>query len=446
MIYTALLDSVDQYLIMKKWAILDVRFKILFIYLTHFYKLKFVNVALEKITSKFFDAYNNLGFYANGKSTFLASFFTFLKEELAPFGKLKSNDIFESVFLEAIRKIVFLFLKFLIEIFNHEKFDMPILNVNYLLSEFCTFGKQLKVFSAHFWKSYGLDKVIFEWCTGSSYFNLLAERICQILFDKLVNYVRPVIASEIKNNVSNSLDLSRVMGAIKAKQANFGDLHATYAMKLETLKYDICLEELTKHYTQKGDHCSETQIAKTKDNFVAYMKDVESPKLDDQIVYIEQLAVFFTKPDAFKCQNALSVIQQLLSFKLSKQTLLQLIKTKTLVKNKTVKEQLASTVNLHFERFKQFMDRQMLRQKAYRKLRTFMLCMIFLIKLKRRKIEIDKRKISKINKQNGIIGIFDNEPINLDLINTKINIAVKFQIVNRYYMRSKFKGFSFNDV
>ena len=90
---------------MKRWSIYDARFTILFTYLTHFYKLKLIAIAAEKMNTNFLDCYNSPQFYGQGRCNIVESFFKFAKAEFWLLDRIKTSDVFEAVYFESVRRI-----------------------------------------------------------------------------------------------------------------------------------------------------------------------------------------------------------------------------------------------------------------------------------------------------------------------------------------------------
>lgn len=441
-IYQTLLDSVSQYNVMKKWSIVDARFSSLFVYLLHFYKLKFVGVVTDKAALKFLNAYGSAELYY-GECSLLRSFFAFVEKELAPFQKMRNSSEFEPVFYEVVRKVLLLFLVQLLELIKHPKFELKVGQVCLLMNEFAHFDKLAKAFLVRVNKKYGFDRRAFEWCVGLRNLQKLADDSIALLMARLVDHLRPEILAPIKSAKLAELSLDAIMQRVAAKQAEIGQVDAALLGKFETRKYDVCLEELTKRLTLKTESDVETQLQRLCDNFVAHMRGVAAAPLDDHILYIEQLTAFFVSTTFLKCQASLSIIQKLLSFKLSKKTLLELIRRKRNAKGAT-QDELTDAINHHFERFKQFADLQAFHKKATKKLVTFVYTLIFVMRFKtasRRKRSIGKTP------QAAAAGVkFANEPIADECLNVKGSAPVRFQLLLNHALRTKFKNYSMADM
>lgn len=440
-----MLDSISHFEVMKKWSIHDARYTVLFTYLTHFYKFKLISVIGEKMNSTFLDQYNSEHFYADGKSSLISSFIQFFKNELKTLEKLKKNAIFEALLLETIRRILFMFFIQLHGISKHENFDLHVLHSNYLISELLEFNKQWTYISKYIQNNFGFELHKVDIYVRITYIKQIIEEIITTLLYRLIEYIKPDLQNTIKNCSFKELDLSNICASIKSKEEEMGILHNKIYERYQIFKYDLILELIT---TQSLPKCSlniSCHIEEIKNNFVSHMKEVQKAKLDDQIVYMENLSCFFTSSTFFKYQMALASIQRLLTFELSKQNLADLIKIKNYSDKKKNKEKLLEMVKIHFQKHKQLNERLQCRQKANKILVICMTCLKFIIRMKLNlKYYLMNRK--KRSTHRNTTTTFLNENINFDLVNTKKNIPVKFQIINKFYMQSKFKNFTLNNA
>lgn len=431
---------------MRKWSILDVRYTILFTYLTHFYKLKFNSILFEKINSMFLDQYNSPTFYQNNCCKFIDSFFKFFKTEIKTLEKLKKNDIFEAVLLESVRRNLFIFFKQLLEITKHENFDLPIKHCNYLLTELLTFRKQWKPVLNTINKSFYFDLNIIEIHARITVVEKIIEETITVLLNKIINFLKPSILEPISRTKLVDIIINKVFVSIEDKKKEVGEISPKLVARYETMLYDVVLDILTKKIASKSEGQVEPIIEKLRDEFTKCISSGESVNIADQIVYMEQLTLFFTSDNPLKCQNALCSIEGLLSFKISKQQMLDLINKKRYQEKNKFGPSLEKMVNAHFTRYKLFNDRQEIRKKTSKKLRTFLNCIIFIVRFKTGKRDKKNRNPSVKKSDRTTSFVFINDTIDFNTIYTKKNVPVKFHIIDKVYMKSKFKGYALTDV
>jgi len=399
------------------------------------------------MNSKFLDFINDEKFYQNHKSSFLESFFTFLGNELKVMTGIQLNDIFAPMFYEIIHKVVLMFLVQIQELIKDEKFEMPILYLNLLLNDFLSFKNIWKSFSKKLIKAFMFEADGFNWCTRYPHFVEISVMISEILLNKLIDYIKEVIKTYIYSTRLDKINFKYLCDQIEKKQQDFGLLATDFSSQFETKKHDIILETLTNKIAAKKESnvCDHIDIA--RDNFISYLKAKSKLNLDDQVVYIEQLASFYSNNENFKCQNALSIIQKLLSFKLSKQTLVSLIETKKNSKNKILIDFLNESINSHFEKSKEFEKTIEFHKKCTKKLTVAINCLKIISKFKLLKFRSDYyKKMSSTGLKENAIQVYVNSHVNFDIPELKKGISVRFQIVNRHYLRTKFKGYDFNEV
>lgn len=427
---------------MKRWSIYDARFTILFTYLTHFYKVKLIAIATEKINSEFLDNYDSPQFYEQGSCTIIESFFKFAKGEFALLANLKNSDIFEAVYYETVRRIMFLFFKHFYEVIKHPKFEMPVTHMNWLISEFLNFPKYWKSFSKPAVKTYGFTQRIFDWCVRLPALEKLVEDSITLLVNKLVDQIATKLQTATANERFDGFSIANLLSKVANKEKEFGELPAKVVSCFEIAKYDIILESITKKIIAKSESNIETHLEAVRDDIVSHMAGHKNTKLDDQVVYIEQLTTFMISLDVCKCQNALSAIQNLLSFKFTKPMLMSLIQCKNYGKDKILEDRLKMTVSQHFDHFKQFQEKRDFHKKANKKLVTFINAIIFLIRYKTKQF-VAKRKqpVVSADSQNNT-RLFINEFIDEGAINNIKSANVKFQIVTKAYIKTTFKNYT----
>lgn len=411
----------------------------MFTYLAHFYKLKFVTVTIEKLTHKFLNAYSDAQYYQDDRSVFLKSFFDFVSTELQVYKKINGINIFEPVFYETVHKVLLFFLRQLLGIVQHEKFDMPVLYINLLMNELSSFTKQWKSFARRQIKAYGFEEYTFNIFVRFSYLRRIVNDICDSLMKRILNYIDPVIFRHVQDINLQQPDFKDLFKALKEEEGEIGAMNPELSLKFETLEHDLVLETLTKRIISKSEADPAEYIHRLNENFALYVEQRGSRRLDDQIIYLQQLSVFFTDSSSFRCQNALAVIQQLLSFKLSKQTLLQLIEKKQYPTPKNFKAKLQRVVTEHFEDYQKFADRLEFHRKARKKLVVFMNCIIFIVKFKlkqsRRGLLRQRTGLDVEQKQYKYM----NQPIELDYNELRSGVPVKFQIMSPDYLKQKYK-------
>lgn len=444
-IYDILQDSIAHVVVMRKWSIVDARFTTLFTYLTHAYKLRFFANMADRITTGFIDAYNSPQFYVNGTCTLIDSFTKFLAAELKTLEKLKKNDIFESMYLEIVRRALFLFFRQLLDTVKHDSFSMDVGLVNQLVNELADCGKQLRSVLLGIHKSFGYPMAVIEAHTRIAYIESVIDEIVQMLLLKLLVFVRPVIFNSVNRTSLADFSMKKICSSITAAEVSIKCVHAKIKPRYTVGKYDIILEALTQKLIDESARDIKENIEAVKNGIVSHLKAIASTKLEDQIVYIEQLSSFFTSNDKFKCQIALSCIQKLLTTKLSKKTLLDLIQKKKYSSGANLRGKLECMVSQHFTDVKKFNKRQESKRKANKKLVTIMNAILFVIRfkaLKRSKLSGDKT----LRRRTRAGCSFLNQSIDLEAIFGKIPTAVKFQVVSKPFMRMRFKGYTISDV
>lgn len=159
--------------------------------------------------------------------------------------------------------------------------------------------------------------------------------------------------------------------------------------------------------------------------------------LDDHILYLNQLVSFFNNTSFHKCQTSLAVIQQLLSFKLSKSIMLQLVNQKTNA-SKVKSKELASSITDHFERYRVFTNRRIFHERASHKLAVLVHSVIFIIRFKTANKRKDHRRQALRTHQSAFI--IQEHFLDSKSLNSASSVPVKFTMLNPEYLRTISKG------
>lgn len=448
-VYDALLDSITHYSIMAKWSIFDARFTILFTYLTHSYKLKFITVNSDKIMSEFLDDYKNEKFYQDGKSIFIEGFFDFLKEQFKVLNKLRKNTIFEAVLFETMRKLYVIFFKHLTEMIKHPNFDLPIKYVNYLLTEAKSLKKYLKNITVLIHNSYGFDHYVVDSCSRRVYIIELGKEIKASLITILVKYVRPCIEEMFKSTSLSEINFDKLTSVIEQKEADFGEIHQAYKNRYIIQRTTVIIEQFLKKVLDSNKNKLVSEIKTFYDNFVVYAGKFEEEILSDHIIYIDQLHIFFTASIYFKSEMSLASIYNLLSIKLKKKELTDLINLKIYDSKNDFKKKLHNSISHYFEKNQLLQKDLQFHRKSTRILRIFMNTLLFLIKVKRKKKishVVESKKKKKKTMKPDLNNEFINERIDFDLVYTKKAIKVSYQIVNKPFLKKHYKSLPVTEV
>lgn len=444
----ALSDIIFHQKQMEAWWIQDDRFARIFAYLTHFYKYKFVSLTTEKFINKFLNNYNDNNFYGSGSSIILKSFFEFLTIELSMLDKIKSSKIFGPVYLEIVRKLMVMFLKQFYAVINHPNFELGMIRINSLLTEFSTFDKLWAAFSSQIIQIYGFEGKIFNWCVRLPVLNKIVDEICSLLLGKILSNIRSILITTTYSQEIEKFDINALVAMIKEKITEIGEINQHSYGRFTQAKYDMILEILTNKLLVKTVSDVENFIVKLRDSVLEHISKVKTVKLDDQIIYIDQIAIFFISNDLTKCQAALSAIQQLLSFKFSKQMNIDLIQKKNYSKKPKLEDYLMQTITSHYEQLEQFLKKVEHRKNIEKKIVTFFNVILFVIRIRLNKTSNSRyQKVIRMNTTENPPKV-PQEDSNINMRSIEINkaISVKFQVLTNKYIKERFKGSPINEL
>ena len=437
---------------MKKWSIKDSRFDILFIYLTHAYKLKFISVNTEIIMSKFLDNYSDEEFYKTGESNFFEDYFNFIKEQIKTLNKMRKNTIFESVLFEVLRKLYVIFFRHLNEMIKHPNFDLNIKYVKFWLEETGYVKKYLRNITVLIHNSYQFDHYVIDSCSRRVFILELLKEIKTNLISLLIQHIKPNIEDYFSKRKFSDFSFNDLIDTIQEREDDFGGkVHQKFHRKYLTRKANLILQMFIQKVLVSEKKGLSTEIIAFKDKFIEFAGNEEEGILDDQVIYVEKISEFFESQSSFKSEMCLSGVYNLLSPKLKKKELLTLIELKTYSDKANFKLDLIKAINHYFERNINLQKDIDFHKKSTRILRIFMNTVLFLVKVKRRKkidetvITTGKKKRRKTTKPDRT-SEFINPYIDLDTFYTKKPVKVNFQVLNKAFLKKHYKGLPISDM
>ena len=443
LIYDSLMDSLNHFNVLRKWSITDDRFFILFVYLSHAYKIKFININSEIVVSKYLNNYQKEEFYLEEDKLMIDGLFDFVRTNLKKLDKLKTNRIFKSILLEFLSKFFFNFFMNLDAMILHENFELDIKLIPSLINGLLDVPEKLKKIKKLIKKTYGITPEEFKVIVKVDF---LIRRIDQII-DNLLHYILKKGEEPIKTSIEqfslSKMKPKKIFETFKILFKSIKDLDQVPSDKFDLLKISLVLEYYTHYLIARTPDDIFENIKNSNEKFKKYLKNITHIDLTYHVIYLDFLETFFLSENFFECEKALSSMCQLLNFKLNKTNLLYMISKKKYSEKSTksnLKKKLSRIVIIHFSEQKKFETRRQSKENMWRKLKRTIQAIKFLKRVINR-----KKVLKKSKKASKMVSVFENSKIELDIESIK-KVPIEYFVTSKGYMKLMYKGFELSDI
>lgn len=421
-----------------KWSIEDSRFSLLFIFLAHVYKIKFVKLVQERLINRFLDNYNDEKFFANGKSTLIKAIFVHIESELKSITKLKIISIFNSIYLEALSKIFFFLFLQLSEMIQHEDFELKPINLALLTDEIALSGDYIKRIQEQSQKEFNIKDKVFNKITRKTYLEHFQSKMIESCIQRFKNMFREYFSDEIKSAELSSVKLNAIFKSIEEKMPFISSLQPARLEIYQKESLDCFVEIFNEFLLSRSKNELNAQMTQIRDQVLAVCK-WSFNKIDTthETYFYAYLCDFLTSDDRMKAWKALALCSNLLRKPLKKSQLFKLIDLKVYPAKNDFRLHLEKSVVHHFESLKNLKATLNLHERSNRLLNVFIVTLLFIIKMKRKRTVLGTT--AKFGALKDTIDVQEKvDDVNL-LADVK-RVKVRYQLITKRLIKQRFKG------
>ncbi len=442
MIYDSLIDSQSHFHILKKWDVFDERFEILFLYLTHFYKIKFININTE-ISINFLHQYNNEEYYVE-KGSIVSALYKKIREDFNILSQLKKNSIFNSISLEYLHKLFIIFFKNLEEMILLPTFELKAIYLQRLIEEMENFPNKLLELHSFLQKAMKISKKRFFNGVRFEYIVTILDKVKANCFTKLIGLSENDIMEKIQSyKTLKQFKMKDIQKVLKAIYKDLNYFKSVNKKVYEKMKMNLVLKCLTFNIMQRDKNDISENISYLERTIQDFIDGYNKEDLQEQMYFIKALKLFFNSIDQFAAIKSLSSIVNIIDYRFTKTDLLQLINKKDYEGNSNLKDFLISRVTSHFKDIRKFNLLQKKKRGSIKRFKQIANAFLVISKLrvKRRKTIKKMMEEPEVRKE-----IFVNKELDEKTLNSTNDLPILYQILNKRGIKKFYNGVDFESI
>lgn len=387
----ALLSSQNHMRILADWDIIDAGFSIRFLFLVHFYKIKFIKLIQERINANCMNKFSDPSFYKNGNCTFFASAYKFIFESIKSIHKIRGINVFQYIFFEIIGKCIHSILIHYSNIVTHPKYNLTEAQMTMTIKEIDGLPGVLDQIFDLCIKEYAFD---LEKCKKEfrlSIFNRIRMKTIQNILDIFLRRYQSRLKEEFSKSIIGT-NFPERMKKVKEDLNYFSDIPNEHVSRFELKQARIFMGEFFIGIMDVNSTVLKEKIKSIEKDGKWYLSEFKNVDCSNENLFFDYLTDFLLNSDKQKCKDSISVLAGLLDPPLKKVDLVLIVSKKIYNPNQDFESSIRNLIFDHFLKVTDMEDALKLKKSASRKMHIMGIQLKFLMRIKPKKQTVGNNK------------------------------------------------------
>lgn len=434
MILDALLSSQKHYSVLANWEVVDAGFFIRFIYLSHFYKIKFIKVVQERLMNRCLNKYTDESMFKDGRCTLFKTAFSIIISSMKDLSKISTIVIFTHIYLEIMSKNIFFVLLHFREMVRHPANAMTDAQMRLVITELGGLDQYLTSILEYTELEYKVEIEAAKRELRLNSFRHLRLDTIQAILDIFICKFRDRLRTEFRSVFAMKPLRERLQQVLLDFQDN-QEIAPDFAAKFQEKQINTFMHEYLEHLLTKSNETLRNEIKQVELDARWFLEHFKRVPFDSELKFFECLRTYLESPKRSECWEAVSLMSGLISPPLKRSDILTIIGKKIFDPKKDFEEKLRSQVNEHFRKFNLAQQKRNTHLSISRKFFVMGLQLLFIVRCKRQRAAIGttlgyngvKRALQNLEER-------DKSQSVEGFKNTKVRVIIfsKSQIKNTY--------------
>ncbi len=386
-ILDALLSSQKHYSVLANWEVVDAGFFIRFIYLSHFYKIKFIKVVQERLMNRCLNKYDDESMFKDGQSTLFKSAFTIIIGSMKDLSKINTIVIFSHIYLEIMSKNIFFVLIHFREMVRHPANAMTNLQMQLVVGELYGLDQYIQTILEYTELEYKIEIEVAKKELRLESFRKLRLDSIQVILDIFLNKFKDRLRSEFSSVFALKPLRERLEEIIRDFQDE-QEIAPDFTEVFQEKQISIFMHEFLEHLLSKSNESLRTEMKQIELEARWFLEQFKKVSTEGEVKFFECFRTYLESEKRSECWKAISLMSGLIRPPLKRADILTIIGKKTFDPNKNFEEKLRSQVNDHFRKFTAAELKRQIHGSISRKFFVMSLQLLFIVRCKRQRAAV----------------------------------------------------------